>query len=351
MTRTRCLRAALLVILAAGAIQEIVSAVAPPEQPGSRKEEDLTFDSGGWRMAATLFSPAGGGRHPAIVVTHGAGREGRRSPEYVALARELSGMGLAILLFDKRGVGESEGQYVETPDLHVPAGDVIAAVHFLRQRDDIDGRRIGVMGHSQGGWIAPLAASLSRDLAFVISLCGAGVSIADQDDFALANELRSQGFSEPVVGSIIGFQTKLYAYLGTRVGQEALKPEYERAVGAPWFRYFREQGFTDELPKPEQLSAPVFDFFRHIRYDPAEALRSVRVPTLAVFGEEDRVVPTTASVQRWREAFAASGNDALVVAVVPHEGHQIFGSSESGSPLRPGFRQPLIDWLGRHVQP
>lgn len=315
-------------------------------QAANYLEEEVRFQSGGVELAGTVFLPEGKGPHPAIIVTHGSGREGRKLRGYRGLAALLANEGYVTLLYDKRGIGDSKGEYVETPDLRIPAGDILAGVKLLKERKNVDPARIGVFGHSQGGWVGPLAASMSQDIAFLISLCGPGVSIREQVLYHRSEDLKAEGHSDETIKTIIGFARKLNTYLGTGAGYETLKPEYERAVTQPWFAYFRKQGYPEILPEPKQLDHPRLTVFRHQSYDPFPVLKQIRIPTLALFGAKDKQVPTEESVRLWKLAFEKSGNqNRLTLVVLPEEGHPIWDMS-SGTPLlRSAFREPLVDWL------
>src|SRR5579862_2847540 len=148
-------------------------------------QEAVEFRSGEATLAGTLFMPGTPGRHPAVVLYHGSGPQPRDS----ARAEWFARCGVAALAYDKRGVGQSTGDFrrVPFPDL---VEDGLAGVAFLKARGDIDGRHIGVWGLSQGGWLGPLAAARSRDVAFVIAVSGPGVTPGEQMIFYWANELR-----------------------------------------------------------------------------------------------------------------------------------------------------------------
>jgi hypothetical protein len=131
------------------------------------KREDVRFSNGDIRLAGTLISPAKGGKHPAMILVHGSGAENR---EYILpFARFLIRRGLAVLGYDKRGVGGSTGDW-NTASFDDLAGDVVAALEYLKTRRDIDRTQIGLLGVSQAGWVMPLAAVRGKDMAFLISV-------------------------------------------------------------------------------------------------------------------------------------------------------------------------------------
>ena len=150
------------------------------------KHEDIRFSSGDIQLAGALISPTMAGKHPAIILVHGSGAENR---EYMLpWARFLVRRGIAVLGYDKRGVGESTGDW-NTASFDDLAGDVVAAFKYLKTRRDIDPEQIGLFGVSQAGWIMPLAAVRAKDLAFLISVSGAGVTVAETTIDQAQNEI------------------------------------------------------------------------------------------------------------------------------------------------------------------
>ena len=131
----------------------------------SHRREEVTFRNGAVSLAGTLTLPSGIKPHPAVVFIHGSGPDSREN--YSFYAELFARHGIATLIYDKRGVGASTGDWrrVHFRDL---AEDALAGVRLLRSHKDIDASRIGLWGGSNGGWVAPLAASLSNDVAFVI---------------------------------------------------------------------------------------------------------------------------------------------------------------------------------------
>jgi len=159
--------------------------------PSAIHEESLTFPNGDIALSATLFLPAGSAKHPAVVLFHGSGPQRRDT----FTAHWFAEQGLVALAYDKRGVGQSTGDFRAVPFMDL-CNDGLAAIAYLKSRPEIDPQRIGVWGLSQGGWLGPLAASRSSDVAFVIAVSGPGVSPGEQMIVYYANELRREGVSE-----------------------------------------------------------------------------------------------------------------------------------------------------------
>jgi dienelactone hydrolase len=147
---------------------------AIPEQNVGR-EEPLRFASGKVNLAGALVLPEGPGAHPTVVLFHDSGPQARD----LFTARWLASQGVAALAYDKRGVGESTGDFRVIPFMEL-CDDGLAAIGYLKSRNEIDAKRIGAWGLSQGGWLGPLAASRSADVAFVIAVSGPGFPRANR---------------------------------------------------------------------------------------------------------------------------------------------------------------------------
>jgi hypothetical protein len=147
--------------------------------------EEVSFESQGVRLTGVLHVPAGRGRRPLIVLVHGSGRI-TADGQLAGFANRLMDAGFAVCAYDKRGVGRSGGEYANVGVSNsermfdLLASDALAAVGALRSRRDIDPGRIGLMGVSQGGWIAPLAASRSAHVRFVVTVSGPAVSVGEE---------------------------------------------------------------------------------------------------------------------------------------------------------------------------
>ena len=199
------------------------------------RHEDVRFSNGDVQLAGTLISPTTQGPHPAVILVHASGAEDR---EYLLpFARFLIRHGMAVLGYDKRGVGGSTGDWNKASfdDL---AGDVVAAFEYLKTRSDIQRGQIGMLGWSQAGWVMPLAATRAKDLAFLISISGAGVSGAETTIDQARNEMAANGMRPPMVEQIVELMTLQYTTCvrarggtstsprvkGSRPGWEEIRP-------------------------------------------------------------------------------------------------------------------------------
>lgn len=235
--------------------------------------EEVSFENGELRLSGMLLLPAGEGPHSAAVFIHGSGTSRRDNPWYLSVAQALQTHGIAVLLPDKRGSERSAGEWRDT-SLEELATDTQAAYDFLTTRSEVDPAKIGIVGFSQGGWIAPIVAARNPNIAFVVSMSGAGVTAEEQLLFEEVNNITEMGTYKAVARLLASFTVK-----------NIQKKDVWRAM----------KGF-----------------------DPMPFWRDVRVPIFIAFGDGDTNVPVEASIERFNRLPA----DAFL-RVYPSGGHAI----------------------------
>jgi dipeptidyl aminopeptidase/acylaminoacyl peptidase len=224
-------------------------------------------------LAGMLMVPEGAGPFPVVIFIHGSGPSYRNSVWYVSVAKHLVNNGIAVVLPDKRGCERSEGEWIGADFNHL-AGDVLSAVEYVKRQDTFSESQIGVLGMSQGGWIAPVAASQSKDIDFVAIMSGASVTTDEQLVYEEINNM---------VPFTYRFIAKLIAPLTAR---RINKKPHQKALA----------GF-DPIPYWSQVSTPVF----------------------MAFGGEDANVPVDQCISR----LEANKLDQFLVKVYPRGGHGI----------------------------
>jgi dienelactone hydrolase len=310
-------------------------------------EEAVHFTSGEITLSGTLMLPAGSQRHPAVVLFHGSGPQGRD----LFMARWFADQGIAALAYDKRGVGESGGNFRAVPFMEL-CNDGLAAIEYLKTRKEIDAKRIGVWGLSQGGWLGPLAASRSADVAFVIAVSGPGVSPGEQMIVYYANELRAEGMSEHDVQEASGVRRDIWKYLSSGAGYEKTRAELEQARAKSWYRQAKAQEDDSFRPlrTPAELSKPNhsgFNWYQHeMNYDPVPALRAVRVPALFLFGDKDQLIPVAESVAVIRRVMAEDSHHDFTIREFPNDDHGMrLATGEAGGEIDPEYLKTMREWL------
>jgi dipeptidyl aminopeptidase/acylaminoacyl peptidase len=277
--------------------------------------EPVSFHNGDVTLSGTLYLPAGPGPHPAVIAFHSASGPSRDYPTYQHLATELPRAGYAVLLYDRRGSGTSTGDF-PSASFEELAADGIIGIRYLTGRREIDRQHIGVWGISQGGWLAPLAATMSRDIAFVVAVSASGVSPAAQMDFA------------------------------AKYGLEHFRPACQRGEpglggeGEPWFEQVFLPGGGDLPPDPAQTK-----WYLEMDYDPIPVLKRISVPMAFYFGESDRWVPVDESIAKIRAA--TESNRRVTIRRFAGTDHLMgTGTPDSGGPVSQEYVKALVAWLG-----
>jgi pimeloyl-ACP methyl ester carboxylesterase len=310
------------------------------------KHEDVHFSNGAVRLAGTLMTPSTQGKYPVIILVHASGAEDR---EYLLpFARFLIRHGIGVLGYDKRGVGGSTGDW-RTASFEDLAGDVVAAFEYLKTRGDVDRAQIGLLGWSQAGWVMPLAAVRANDIAFLISISGAGIPAAETTIDQARNEMTMRGMKPQTVDQIVGLMKLQYHFAST---------------GRDWEKYTaaRDTLITRLGRAPEtfpgSLADPYWGFIRRqYFYDPAPTLRRLRVPTLALFGALDNNILPEKNHAAWESALRTSGNRDYTLRILPSANHllleaKVGSNSEMASLQRfvPGYALTVREWLATRVR-
>jgi len=306
----------------------IVRIKGQPDQSGSRanlyQQEQVSIRSGNTTLAATLVMPATKGKHPAVVFVPGSGALSRDESSPFREFNALIGNGIALLIYDKRGTGESNGNWQQASfdDL---AADALAGVALLKSRRDINPKGIGVWGFSQGGWIAPLAASRSKDIAFVMMASGGGVTNQEAEINEQVARMRAQKFSEEEIKEAVAFMQLQFDAVRSPEGWEKFQAAIPPARDKKWYRYT-----WGGLPKEHWQWA----WWRPIvNYDPAPVLEKVKVPVLILFGASDQLVPPDtipAIAARIQSALKKGGNKDVTTKIFPNANHDLSVKLESG---------------------
>lgn len=340
----------LLLALAGIMLPAMPSRAAPPPpwsaMPTTQvSPEEIFIESQGVRLAATLHLPAASQPVAAVVVTHGASSPLRKSPLYTHLTAMLPAMGIAVLTYDRRGSGGSTGQ-AGTGDYALLADDAIAAARALRKDPRINPRRVGVWGLSQGGWLALLAASRSADLAFAISVSAPMVTPDVQMIFSSENSLRVNGYSQTDIDQMVATRKAVDDYMRGTADHATAQKMVDAAKVKPWYKYL----YMGETVRDRATAS----WRREIAHDPLATVKTVKVPTLVLFGEVDPWVPVATSVERLRSI--APQIATMDVAVIAGADHRMQTSvsivdqfdpskSDAGGPEAPEYFARLAQWL------
>jgi len=320
--------------------------------------EEIVFYHGEDRLSGTLVRPSSG-RHPAVVTILGSGAQDREyGGDVPALAENFAKHGIACLSWDKPGVGKSTGDF-NRQSFKDRADEALAAINYLRQRKDIVPDKIGIWGHSQGGMIAPLAASLSENVAFLIEVGGWQGPAWRQDIVRVEMEMRGANCSEADIREAVVFATMRMEMMRGKAPFEEFDRKQMAVASKSWFDPYIHYCPADLF----YVSRPI------LNHNLASSWSKVRCPVLVIYGECDRssgnpkplIALITAGLARAR-------NKNLTVRLFPMADHSLHPVPPERQPRQsgadkptteqkpegekrfvPGYLELLVEWLNKHI--
>lgn len=306
------------------------------------RRQHLRFASGGVSLAGTVLAPAGGGRHPAVLLIHGSGPDGRENPYYGTLADAFLRRGFAVLIYDKRGSGESGGDWRRSP-FGALIDDAAAAARVLRRHPWVDPARVGVWGGSEGAVIAPEVALREPGIAFVIMQSATGVTFAEQNLHQTAGQVQALAPEER--RAAMHLQRLKHAYARTGAGWAEYEAAARSAAGRPY----------SGLAGPTRRDDWWWAWYRtKMDYSPVPALERLRVPVLAVWGGADALIPverSRAAVAAARRAVNNPGDSLIIIPGADHvlEVQGLRGVLRRGPRNRPLHLGLMVEWAARQL--
>ncbi len=315
-------------------------------QPDSTWQvEEVSFEAAdGVALAGLVYIPQGDGPFPGAVVIQGSGSSDRTNLWARTFAETLARAGVATLLPDKRGSGVSGGDWMAA-SFEVLARDALAGVARLREHAAVKDDDVGIVGLSQGGLVAPLATALG-EVAWVVDVSGAAVTLAEQIRHEMANTARAAGLSPEGVAAVLEIQRLAEGYVGSG-DWEPYAAALEAAAGEPWAEI--AAGF------PDTPDAAIWDWIGlNASYDPIPHWKTVEVPVLVVYGAEDEEdnLPVEESVKRLEQAFAESDTDDHTIRVFLDAGHALWApdATQENLKLHPDLIELLERWILERTQ-
>jgi fermentation-respiration switch protein FrsA (DUF1100 family) len=300
-----------------------------PLRPLPYREEEVSYENKvqGDTLAGTLTIPPGIGPFTAVLLITGSGPQDRDETllghkPFLVLSDWLTRRGIEVLRVDDRGIGKSTGAFgtATTADF---ATDVEAGVAFLKTRQEVNAKKLGLIGHSEGGVIAPMVAARNSDVAFIVMMAGTGVTgdkilleqkkLIEESGGMMKADAEKQASEEEAVLMLVEkekdsprLENDLRATLAGKVSEPELGMQV-KALTSPWFEYF-------------------------LTYDPAGALRKVKCPVLVLSGEKDLQVPPAQNLPAIRKALDEGGNTHFKIVLLPGLNH-LFQTATTGSPM------------------
>jgi pimeloyl-ACP methyl ester carboxylesterase len=328
--------------------------------------EEVTFFNDGNTFAGTITYPKGEGKFPAVVFITGSGAQNRDEEIYGfkifrIIAEYLANNGIASLRYDDRGVGGSKGKTVNESTTMDFAGDVGAAVDLLKTKEYIQSSSIGLIGHSEGGIVAPITVTKRNDIAFIVLMAGTGVKGIDIIKEQSKLIMKAENANDDDITGYILIMDMIYDNLVKEGNIKDLEKQLTQNVEDSYDKMSVEEKKTiknkdeyiqktvDETIK--QFSSKWMKYF--LSYDPAKALEKVTIPVLMLFGGKDLQVPVNQNRKPMEDALIRAGNREYVVKVFPDANH-LFQEAGTGSPNEypqlpktfvPGFLEEITQWI------
>jgi uncharacterized protein len=333
-----------------------------PKKPYPYDEIEVTYENkqDKIKLAATLTVPRGTGPFPAVVLITGSGPQDRNETllghqPFLILSDYLTRRGIAVLRADDRGVGgTSKGSENDTSENYM--GDTLAGVEFLKTRKEIDPKKIGLVGHSEGGMIAPMAAARSADVAFIVLMAGPG--IPGDKLLVMQNGLITAAECDKEVKKSMEQIKRVFVIVKEEkdpaVAKQKMKAESAKIATEARKRFEGQMGTLDA--RLNDVLSPWFRYF--LSYDPRPTLMKVRVPVLALNGEKDTQVPAKEDLDAIEQALKDGGNRDYQIVLLPKLNH-LFQTSKTGAPseyaeieetIAPVALQTMGDWIVAHTK-
>lgn len=303
----------------------------------SYRTEDVAWSNDGIRLSGTLYLPKTDGPHAAIVFISGSGTTTRSQRMCREHATHFASRGTAVLMYDKRGCGESGGDW-KTADLNDLARDLAGGLAMLRERSDIDDERLVLMGLSQGAWVALIAAEQSPGVAGIVMLSGPPMTPAEQNEYVVEARLRGRGHGDEAIAEALEIERVVANVYRTNDGWEAAQEKIDLVKSRPWF--------ADAQLGLQPRDSWNWQWYRKLLdYDPIPALTSLPIPILSVYGETDMLVPADRSM-KIIEALSADAAAPRVTALIAGARHDL--RLKKGGAWQDVYWNVLDQWLARH---
>jgi pimeloyl-ACP methyl ester carboxylesterase len=311
-----------------------------PKEPYPYYSEEVTIENreAGLKLSGTLTLPAQDGKYPVVILISGSGAQNRDEEvfghkPFLVLSDYLTRKGIGVLRYDDRGTGKSTGDHSAATSADL-AADVSSAVDYLKTRSDIDLKNIGLVGHSEGGLIAPMVAADSQYIAFIVLLAGPGIS--GYDILMLQSKLirEASGVNAAELEKEMDLTRGALDLVRTAQSQTELKT----SLSDYFIQAFAKN--PDQIPQGmavedivstqvDALATPWMQYF--MKYDPAPALVQTKCPVLALNGQNDLQVPSQVNLQAIEKHLKAGGNTDVTAKELQGLNH-LFQNSTTGSP-------------------
>lgn len=339
-----------------------------PIKPYPYTEEEVVYENkeAGVKLAGTLTLPQSEGPFPAVILITGSGQQNRNEEiaghrPFLVLSDYLTRKGIAVLRVDDRGIGGSTGNVSQDTTVDF-AGDVLTGVEYLKSRKEIDPSQIGLIGHSEGGLIAPMVAIKSPDIAFIVLMAAPGVTGEEILYMQSDRITRAEGASNETIVQNEALMRRIYSVVKEEknniAAEEELREILRTEIANTSEQKTESSGHSEAVIDAQvtALTSPWMRFF--LTYDPRPTLMKVKCPVLAITGEKDLQVPPEENLRAIDDALKAGGNKDYVVKELPGLNH-LFQTAKTGSPseyakieetISPDALEIIGNWILEHTQ-
>jgi len=311
-----------------------------PKKPYPYVEELITYDNprAGVKLAGTLTRPKGEGPYPAVLLIAGSGPNTRDEvvfghKVFLVLADYLTRRGLVVLRSDKRGIGKSKGNHELATSADF-ADDALAGVEYLKTRKEVDPHKIGLVGHSEGGIVAPMVAARSKDVAFIVLMAGTGVTGEEVLYRQGRDILKAMGTDDKGLAKQRSIQEKMFSVLKREKDRAAMEKKLSEVVAQETALLTGDEKKKAESQKTAmeaQVKALLSPWMRYfLTFDPQSVLDLVQCPVLAINGAKDLQVAADVNLPAIEHALRAGGNRDVTVKELPNLNH-LFQTSKTGA--------------------
>jgi hypothetical protein len=343
--------------------KEVVKRPQEPTKPYPYYSEDVTFKNtkANILLSGTLTLPKSEGNFPVVILISGSGPQNRDEEllghkPFLVISDYLTKNGIAVLRYDDRGVGQSKGDFKTATSADF-ATDVESAIAYLQTRKEINKKKMGLVGHSEGGLIAPIVASQSKDISFIVLLAGTGIQgdkllLLQQELIAKAN-----GVSESDIKKSIQTNAKIFEMVIKSTDSQKLKTDLTNSINET-LKNDTTAKFPKGMTKEEfvsiqvnQITSPWMKYF--IKFNPATTLEKVKCPVLAVNGAKDLQVPSKENLSAIKNALLKGGNKNVTTKEFPNLNH-LFQECKTGLPTEystieqtfsPTVLKEITEWI------
>jgi uncharacterized protein len=318
-----------------------ITSVGKKINPHTR--ESLSFKSGSHTLEGDLYLPDSKGKHPIIVFAHGSGASTRGVSFFTTYFLQL---GIGVFTFDKQGAGKSQGDW-ETASLEELANDVAAAINAVKGNPNVNPKKIGILGNSQGGWVGSMAAAKTKDVSFLLMRVGSGQNVLETIAHEYEGSLIADGFTKEEIAEIMPMYRQHWVLSTQNKTWEEGNDVYLSYRDKAWF--------TKVFPEPRiktDASAKWWQWLsKNLYVDSYDYLKQLKIPVLWQLAEKDWNVNSQKSASRVKEALTKAGNKDFTVTIIPNMGHTGL-VVKTGLPndqfsweYAPGFWDTMTTWL------